>query len=89
MSQFGDIPEYVLDIEMITIDEFEITLKELIEEKTNEAVETAKYTVSYDEDGIPYLPTFNAWTKNFILVLQCTTFGYHMDRYDRHPTKSS
>lgn len=82
---FSNIPDDVLNIELETIDEQFLTLQEILQELTDEDIETAKYIVT-DDDGIPALESFLAWTKSSIIVYYKTVSGCLFEIYERNPT---
>ena len=86
MSQlFGNIPEEVLYLEVRDWDDDNKTLKQAICECTDQDVISAKFVVSTDEFGNPYLASFCAWTEDYVLTLIYGAFGYCLIKNDRNP----
>lgn len=83
--KFANIPEEVLDIYIETVDEETLTLSEILEELTDEDIETAKYIVTAGENGLE-LDSFLAWTQSYIITYYKTLSGCLFEKYERNPT---
>jgi hypothetical protein len=78
------IPSDVLAIQIRTIEDETVDLRELISQTCEEPIQNCEYIIGKDEEGNNTLTRFSAWTEKHILALLNTAHGAFLLKHDRN-----
>lgn len=83
---FGDIPESILNTKLKTPDYLNYTLRDALEDSTNEDIINARWICFNNIDNNNFeLNSFTAWTEHDILMLIKSPWGDYIIAEKRDP----
>ena len=85
MKSYGGIDPNVLDLELSSIDENYVTLKEMIDEEISEPIVAAQYTTETNYKDEMIIQTLTIWTDEHLYMLIYAHIGYCFVKSRRNP----